>query len=106
MDPTEALNRIREGVKDYYSDDWSAGQGDELVQDLQNLDEWMSKGGFPPDQWVTHITRGRPRRTQDGFVLDSVEHGTRSSYNKGCRCLKCTEANRAAGALHRSRKEA
>ena len=46
---------------------------------------------MPEDQ--SKPGRGRPKRTEDGLVLPDVVHGKRSSYNKGCRCLACTEAN-------------
>lgn len=105
MDPDEALKRIREGVKEYYSDGWTTGQGDELVQDVKDLDEWMTKGGFVPSQWRRNNQMGPPRRLKDGVVLEDVEHGTRGSYNRGCRCMGCTAANRIAGANYRAKKK-
>jgi hypothetical protein len=32
-----------------------------------------------------------------------AEHGTRGRYNKGCRCVRCREENRRAGAAMRER---
>jgi len=103
MDPTQALRDIRENVRDV-----KAGAGhhavEALVAGVEQLDDWMVCGGYAPEQWVSQTRIGRPRRTQDGdVILEGVEHGKRSSYNKGCRCLDCTAENRRAAARQRAR---
>ena len=92
MDPTQALTDIRELTKT---------TDGELAVKVDGLDEWITRGGFLPEQWRPHV--GRPRRTEDGVVLEGVVHGKRASYNKGCRCVECTVANRNAGARQRAR---
>jgi hypothetical protein len=101
MDPTQTLIEIREKAKAIARRTATRGTGLELAEQFEDLDEWISRGGFPPEQWRPHS--GRPRRTEDGFVLEGVVHGKRASYNKGCRCMKCTEANRVAGTRQRAR---
>jgi hypothetical protein len=77
----------------------------QLLDDMSGLDDWISKGGFLPDQW-RNVRRGRPRRIGDGDkVLDGVRHGTRHAYNQGCHCEDCTAANREAAATYRDRKK-
>lgn len=102
MDPTEALNDIRnmsERLED--TEDPSVSQ---LLTDISGLDDWISKGGFLPDQW-RNVRRGRPRLAEEGVVLENVRHGTRHAYNQGCRCGRCREVNRAAAADYRDRKK-
>lgn len=116
MDPTAALEQIREKTKAVESirmtrrrspsgrDADLATAGVELAEQFEDLDEWISRGGFLPEPWKPHI--GKPRRTEDGEpVLEGVKHGTRASYNKGCRCLECTRANRDAGTRQRARRK-
>lgn len=112
MDPTEVLDQIREATA-IYQDDPGVWEGsnypDELASRVIDLDVWMSKGGFLPAQWCLQdaVPRGRPRRETDGSViLDGYPHGSRSTYNRGCRCLECTGANREAGARARMRAQA
>lgn len=85
MDPTTTLEELR----------MLALEGDHtLGERFRDLDEWLSKGGFLPEQWNTRKS-GRPVRTEDGpTVIDGVAHGTRRGYNQGCKCVPCTAANR------------
>ena len=99
MDPTKALAEIRELV----THDDPAEVAEPIIERVTGLDEWITKGGFLPEQWNRPV--GRPRRTEDGVVLEGVVHGKRSSYNKGCRCVPCTEANRDAAARQRQRAQ-
>lgn len=49
MDPNEALAEIR-----YLSNLYWKGRGasvDDILLAFLDLDEWMSRGGFPPDDW-------------------------------------------------------
>lgn len=63
MDPNEALRVIRSIVSE-----WDAGNGDrpeysvhdawyQLAETCQALDEWLSRGGFPPNAWVEPMKR-------------------------------------------------
>ncbi|MBK6639629.1 MAG: hypothetical protein IPG34_19600 [Rhodocyclaceae bacterium] len=57
MDPNETLKRIRMIVKrDLEGDTMSVDDFDVLVDLVNDLDEWMSRGGFPPTEWVFKIT--------------------------------------------------
>lgn len=58
MDPTETLKRIRGLVSmltelrmDASCDD-VAEDGEELASAVNELDEWLSRGGFLPRQWA------------------------------------------------------
>jgi hypothetical protein len=86
MDPTATLAEIRERLK---HDDVAR-----ILELFTSLDEWISKGGFLPEQWQGDTHAGRPRRTEDGPIVEGVNHGTRRGYNLDCRCLPCTTANR------------
>ena len=93
MDPTQALADIRELAKAVLSDD----QVHELAERIEGLDDWMTHGGFPPEQWRPR--QGRPPLTEPGPVLDGVVHGRRKSYDAGCHCLACRAANRLRRSL-------
>ena len=88
MDPTACLTDIRE-LLDLRG---QPGALSEMADHVADLDEWMSKGGFPPAQWQK--PDGRRPLTEPGVILEGVEHGKRRSYDKGCRCLACRAANR------------
>lgn len=52
MDPNEALRQLRELVHTcLYSEDEAPDIATDLAQQFEALDEWLSKGGFPPDAW-------------------------------------------------------
>lgn len=97
MDPTQTLSDIRELA----AHDDPGDVAEALVERVEALDQWMSRGGFPPEQWQARGQIGRPRRQQDGPTRDDVVHGTRRGYNKGCRCIPCTVANRDAATARR-----
>lgn len=96
LDPTQTLTEIRELAEEWPEiDDFDA-----LPQKVKDLDEWLSKGGFLPDQWNN---MGRPRLKGDGdVVLEGVEHGKPSTYSRGCRCEECRDANRKKAARWRA----
>lgn len=63
MDP----NRILEGIRGLYAEldrnppieDW-IDVAHEFAYLVNDLDEWLSKGGFPPDAWRTQrLSEGR-----------------------------------------------
>ena len=51
MDPTALLERIRERMAAITRDEDVELHRDFLIHELYNLDEWLSKGGFFPEQW-------------------------------------------------------
>lgn len=56
MDPNEALKEIREEIAEFsqLSDDNFVDaliSADKIVELIKGLDEWLSKGGFLPDDW-------------------------------------------------------
>ena len=110
MNGTQALSKIREEIAVYVDDPdlWEGSNAPDMLADhVMALDHWMTSGGALPAQWGSHKTKGRPRREGDGpVVLEDKAHGTRSTYNKGCRCKDCTKANREAGARARAAKGA
>lgn len=58
MDPDVVLARIREGAKAVDdpelqgNDEWEAMA--DALGEFEALDEWLSKGGFPPKAWAQH----------------------------------------------------
>jgi hypothetical protein len=60
MDPNQTLDNIRALARDLGSVYWHTQYeelADELVEQVQHLDEWLTRGGFPPDDWNHHHTR-------------------------------------------------
>jgi hypothetical protein len=51
MDPNEALRLIRQICRDVETDDEKVENWDELVNLIEGLDQWISKGGFLPKDW-------------------------------------------------------
>lgn len=52
MDPNETLDTIRSLMTIYRNDgDWDMSETHMLIEYVENLDEWMSHGGFLPDAW-------------------------------------------------------
>lgn len=49
MDPNAALQAIRAEVFEIQHGDKPDPQA--LADTFQGLDEWLSKGGFPPEEW-------------------------------------------------------
>lgn len=54
MDPNAALRRIRESIADMDStqDDDELYYAFTALEHFRALDEWLSKGGFKPNEWV------------------------------------------------------
>lgn len=64
MDPNATLADIRQATSNidvdrYERDDYHVA---ELVALIAALDEWITKGGFLPDAWLTARDAGRKRR--------------------------------------------
>lgn len=58
MDPNAALRAIRAEVETHL--EHGDGDVDVLVEHVNALDEWLSRGGFRPDAWRRHV-RDVPR---------------------------------------------
>jgi hypothetical protein len=61
MDPNETLRKLREWVKDP-----TKQPGAEL---FEALDEWLTRGGFPPDDWTGEF------RTHSGEIGQTAGPG-------------------------------
>lgn len=71
MDPNETLTALRALADDYMKDEEMTlvRQSEYLgmmAEQFQNLDEWLSKGGFAPDSWGG--SSNRVRATVAGLV--------------------------------------
>ena len=63
MDPDETLRLLRLTIKQMRSEghqDFQAvwiAHAKEVVEYVEALDEWLSKGGYPPMSWLTREDR-------------------------------------------------
>lgn len=62
MDPNATLTRIREHVStilDASNDQYEMAleYGADLAEAVENLDEWLTGGGFIPAAWCEHATK-------------------------------------------------
>lgn len=54
MDPEVCLKEMRELSKNLMGDNVYAGTWAlQLAERVEAMDEWLSKGGFPPRDWVS-----------------------------------------------------
>ena len=55
MDPNECLRRCRrlakKILKDSHRECVATDKGETLAEYFENLDEWLSNGGFLPEEW-------------------------------------------------------
>lgn len=57
MDPDETLRRLQDKAEWEIQDSWHVPvserlrNAEEMAELFQALDEWLSKGGFPPTDW-------------------------------------------------------
>ena len=51
MDPTATLDQIRELARLALKREGDGDTAYELAAAIANLDTWMVRGGFPPQQW-------------------------------------------------------
>lgn len=86
MDPNAALARIREEVAalDMLSSattpegiEAAASHAFDLAEHVRALDGWLSRGGFPPEEW----REGPDAPSDDPYC---AEHGQRFDPNEGC----------------------
>ncbi len=57
MDPTATLARIREALANHAENGLSDDETMELVECVEALDDWLSRGGFLPTQWQVPCTK-------------------------------------------------
>lgn len=73
MDPNEALRLIREAIKRMqaasHADDYTDAASD-LADAVQALDEWLTRGGFLPEEWHRNRKPG-PWNGPDADMLNS-----------------------------------
>lgn len=66
MDPNKTLANIRAIIAELRRTNTTGKVielGDELSWMIQDLDEWLSKGGFLPAAWNNHLTSITTTRT-------------------------------------------
>lgn len=75
MDPNETLATLRRLTVLYREDgDWDEDETHMLVGLIEDLDEWLSKGGFLPAAWV------RPEADSEADdMLDTIVAGNRAA---------------------------
>lgn len=60
MDPNTALDSLRDLTTKVIRGEVDAADresvADQIAETFQGLDEWLSKGGFLPEQWVGNRT--------------------------------------------------
>lgn len=62
MDVNETLARIRAAMSELTiarDVETSAWLGAQLADSVRDLDEWLSKGGFLPDDWSARVVLAR-----------------------------------------------
>lgn len=67
MDPDAALARIRDLAAAVVDDGWDGvdpGDAIELATRVVELDEWLTRSGFPPTDWVGPIAPAAPHTTR------------------------------------------
>lgn len=55
MDPTTLLHEIRRLITEIDNTESLAGKNairERVIDHVQNLDDWLSKGGMPPRDWL------------------------------------------------------
>lgn len=77
MDPNALLTRLRAEVTSHR--EHGDGDASALVDAFEALDEWLSRGGFPPASWVTSSTTTVERMEHLGSALDDVQRELSSS---------------------------
>jgi hypothetical protein len=82
MDPNETLRKIRSMLET--REGGEVENSDILAELMESLDEWLSKGGFLPDEWAQHFHRRTLARITDDRQIDidnAYAEGARSVYD-------------------------
>lgn len=76
MDPSALLSELRRlatiAQDELLSPTTRNGHARRLAEGFQELDEWLSRGGFSPDPWVTSNTTTVEQVVHVGSALDDV----------------------------------
>lgn len=107
IDPTEQLAKVRSAAYVVSETHTEIPIVNQFVERFGDLDQYLSDGGDLPEQWQ-HVTVGRPRLVEEGKVRDDIpaeRHGKASTYNMGCRCRPCRNANRERATRYRNNKK-
>lgn len=77
MDPNALLSELRRlatiAQDESLNPTTRNGHARRLTERFQELDEWLSRGGFPPASWVTSSTTTVERVEHVGSALDDVQ---------------------------------
>lgn len=65
MDPNETLRLLREWTRNALNDEYPSLVALEGAEHFEALDEWLSKGGFFPDDWSWTATTENGLQTPD-----------------------------------------
>lgn len=81
MDPDQCLKELRELIEKMNSGDaradleYAGGIGQELADKADDLDEWLKKGGFLPQEWAAQRpgeSRKERRNTLNANTLEMI----------------------------------
>jgi hypothetical protein len=78
MDPNATLQRIRELQNDLShtrSYESAAGLAAELADAVQDLDEWLKKGGYPPRDWEKPVISAYETGTKAATQHEAFDRG-------------------------------
>ena len=80
MDPDNALTQIRELITKHQTsgEEMSTSDAAELVLLVDNLDEWLTKGGFLPTEWNALRSPLRTTSTENVTRVQPGGVGTRA----------------------------
>lgn len=81
MDPNETLRRLRAGLSQLTPSDGDASWFKDnsaaielIIESSVDLDDWLSKGGFYPEDWA-HSSRATARQARlDGYADGSANN--------------------------------
>jgi hypothetical protein len=80
MDPSETLQEIRELLIAHRKSNGYKGTLEEVAERVEALDDWLSKGGYPPDEWAPPTASPKTRRgDRKRPTYESYAHNTARS---------------------------
>jgi hypothetical protein len=80
MDPSETLQEIRELLLAHRTGNGYKGTLEEVAERVEALDDWLSKGGYPPDEWAPPTASPKtPRGDRKRPTCESYAHNTARS---------------------------
>lgn len=80
MDPDDALTQIRELITKHQTsgEEMSTSDAADLVELIDGLDEWLTKGGFLPTEWNALRSPLRTTSTENVIRVQRGGVGTRA----------------------------